>query len=87
VPTKHSRIAVTLDEELAEALARVEALDRGNVSRARRLRDLALRGAESVVREEEIRQEKLERLAELSTQPDWLDHEALLRVREEAWGE
>jgi hypothetical protein len=87
VPTKHSRIAVIVDDELGEALARVEALDSRKLPRARRVRELALRGAEAVLEDDSDRQQKLERLAELSTQPDWLDREFLKRVREEAWGE
>ncbi|MEX1358305.1 MAG: hypothetical protein WD981_06745 [Gaiellaceae bacterium] len=87
MPTKHPRIAVTVDEELEEALSRVEALDGRDVPRARLVRELALRGAEEVVGADADRREKLRRLAELSTQPDWLDREYLKRVREEAWGE
>jgi adenylylsulfate kinase-like enzyme len=86
MPTKHARIAVTLDEELGQALARVEALDGRRMPRARLLRDLALRGAEAVLEDDADRREKLERLAELSTSPDWLDHDLLMRIEEEAWG-
>jgi hypothetical protein len=86
MPTKHPRIAVTVDEELEEALARVEALDDCEIPRARLLRELALRGAEAVVEADADRRAKLRRLAELSVQPDFFDREALKRVREEAWG-
>lgn len=42
VPTRHSRVQVTVDHELAEALDSVDPSPR---SRSRLIRDLALRGA------------------------------------------
>ncbi len=47
----HPRIQVTIDEDLAAALARV---DPAPASRSRLVRDLALRGAEAV-QEERVR--------------------------------
>lgn len=44
MPTSHPRVQVTVDRELAEALASVPAEER---SRSRQIRDLALRGAEA----------------------------------------
>ncbi|MEX2646386.1 MAG: hypothetical protein WD249_09000 [Gaiellaceae bacterium] len=87
MPTKHPRVAVTVDEQLEEALARVEALNGRSIPRARLVRDLALRGAEAVLLDDADRRAKLEELAELSVQPDFFDREYLMRVREEAWGE
>jgi hypothetical protein len=46
--TKHPRVQVTIDPELAQALA---AVDRHPKSRAGLIRDLALRGAEVVKQE------------------------------------
>jgi hypothetical protein len=86
MPTKRPRISLTIDEELEEALARVEALGGRDAPRSRLIRELALRGAEAVIEADPDRREKLRRLAELSVQPDFFDREALKRVREEAWG-
>jgi hypothetical protein len=86
MPTKNPRVAVTLDEELEEALSRVEALNGQRIPRAKLLRDLALKGAEAVIEEESARRKALEELARLSTKTDWLyDREVLLRLDEEAW--
>jgi metal-responsive CopG/Arc/MetJ family transcriptional regulator len=45
VPTAKSRVQVTIDEELADALAGVDAAP---ASRSRLVRDLALRGARAL---------------------------------------
>lgn len=88
MPTKHPRIAVTCDEELAAALARVEALSgSSSVQRARLVRELALRGAQLLVDEEDERAELLRRLAEQSTGTRSLfDRDVLARIDEAAWG-
>jgi hypothetical protein len=88
MPTKHSRIPVTCDEELSEALARVEATLGRDVPRARLVHDLAVRGASAVVEETENRQAALDRLAVLSTDPrnPLFDREVLRRIDQEAWG-
>lgn len=88
MPTKHPRIGVICDEELAEALARVEALPTGSrMQRARLVHDLAVRGAAVVVDEQTERAKALERLAERSTDPTGLfDRDVLARIDEEAWG-
>ncbi len=52
--TKHPRVQVTVDPELAEAMAAVDAHPK---SRSQLLRNLALRGAETAV-EERMRREK-----------------------------
>jgi hypothetical protein len=52
--TKHPRVQVTVDPELAEAMAAVEPRP---ASRSRLLRDLALRGAEAAL-EERLNQER-----------------------------
>jgi hypothetical protein len=87
VPTNHRRIPVTCDPELSEALARAAAVVGRDVPTARLLRDLAIRGAETVTAEAAGRQAALERLAALSTDPDsgLFDRDVLARVRSEAW--
>ena len=84
MPTKHQRIPVTKDSELAEALARVERYFDGAPA-ARVVHDLAIKGAEALVQEERRREEAIERLIAWSTRrEDGLDWEALERV-DEAW--
>ena len=84
MPTKHPRIAVTKDAELAAALARVRSEVAG-VPEARIVRDLAIRGAEAIAADEERRLALTEKLIEWSTSPDGIDREALRSVRETAW--
>ena len=50
--TKHSRVQVTVDPELAEAMA---AVDAHPGSKSRLIRDLALRGAEVMAEERQRR--------------------------------
>ena len=83
MPTKHPRIAVTKDEELAEALARLESHFDGTPT-ATIVHDLAIRGADAFLADEERKREAIRRLIEWSTGPD-MDREFLLRVRETAW--
>jgi hypothetical protein len=87
VPTRHRRIPVTNDPELAEALARVEHLFAGAPA-AKILRDLALRGAQDLERERTRRAEAIERLVEVaSRQRDLVDWDVLETIEETAWGE
>jgi len=83
VPTKHQRVAVLKDEELAQALERVEALFPG-VPAARVVHDLAIRGAEAALADAARRRAALEALVAWSTGDD-IDREALLTVRQTAW--
>ncbi len=85
MPTKHPRIAVTKDEELADALARVETLFDGTPT-ATIVHDLAVKGADAVLADEQRRREAIQRLIEWSTGPD-MDRETLLRIDELAWGQ
>lgn len=85
MPTKHQRIAVTKDEELAEALARVEPHFPGAPT-SKVVHDLAVRGAEAVIEDERRRREAIESLIAWSTDPNSdMDREALLNVRRVAW--
>jgi metal-responsive CopG/Arc/MetJ family transcriptional regulator len=45
MPTTRSRVQVTIDDELADALA---AVDASPASRSRLIRDLAIRGADAI---------------------------------------
>jgi hypothetical protein len=85
MPTKHRRIAIVEDEELAASLAEVSKLRDGQTSKARLVRDLALKGAERVLEEESGRREALEWLVWWSTSEDGMDRGALLAARE-SWG-
>jgi hypothetical protein len=62
VPTCR-RISVTCDPEFAEALARVERHFAGTPA-AKIVRDLALRGAQELEREQDRRRDATERLGE-----------------------
>lgn len=85
MPTKHPRVNVTKDQELAAAISRARPLMDG-AAEATIVRDLAIRGAEALVDDDVRRREALERLIALTTDPDSdLDREALLTVRETAW--
>jgi hypothetical protein len=61
--TKHPRVQVTVDPELAEAMAAVEARP---ASRSRLLRDLALRGAEVALEERRGREQAKETLLKIA---------------------
>lgn len=67
MPTTHPRIQVTVDDELGEALERIDASGR---SRSRVVRDLAVRGAEEELRESEERREAVEHLKRIATGED-----------------
>jgi hypothetical protein len=62
--TKHPRVQVTVDPELAEAMAAVEARP---ASRSRLLRDLALRGAEVTLEERRGREQAKETLLKIAS--------------------
>jgi hypothetical protein len=84
IPTKHPRIPVTNDPPLAEALDRVAPFFSGKKP-ATIVHDLAVKGAEAVVREHEAQDAAIERLIERSTQRTGLDWDAL--ERDDAWGD
>lgn len=63
VPTEKSRIQVTVDEQLAEAMARI---DPAPPSRSRLVRDLALRGAQALQQERAEAGEALTVLLEIA---------------------
>lgn len=80
MPTKHARIAIVEDEELSASLAEVTPFVESGTSKARLVRDLAIKGAEGVLREERERREALEWLVWWSTSDDGMDREALADV-------
>lgn len=63
MPTSQPRIQVTVDEELASALSRV---DPAPSSRSKLVRDLALRGAEAMRQERESAAEALDVLLDIA---------------------
>lgn len=66
MPTTKPRIQVTIDAELADALAELG----GTASRASAVRDLALRGAEAVRAERDRRRDAIEFLRGLDSGED-----------------
>jgi hypothetical protein len=85
MPTKHQRIPVTNDPDLADALRRVEPHFQGAPA-ARIVHDLAIKGAEAMEREQDERAKAMEDLLFLFTKPnDSLDLDVLKRIDELAW--
>lgn len=78
--TKHPRVQVTVDPELAEAMAAVEAHP---ASRSRLVRDLALRGAEVALEERRGHEQAMEFFHKVATGEIDLD----LTGAREAWEE
>jgi len=82
MPTNWKRINVTTDPELTDALKRVAPYFRGAPA-ARVVHDLAVKGAETVVRENEERDAAIERLVAFSTERrDLIDWDVLERIDE-----
>lgn len=81
MPTKHSRISVTVDPALRDALSRARAAQPKRVPDATLIRDLAVRGAGALGNEVERRRELLCELAD--AQLGGLDLATLARVRHE----
>lgn len=61
--TKHARVQVTVDPELRDAMAAVDAHPK---SRSRLIRDLALRGAEALAEERRRHEEAIEMLCKIA---------------------
>ena len=85
--TRFDRIPVTKDLALAAALDRVTPLMGAGKPTATLVHDLAIRGAEAFVEEQDRRSEQLAWVAEVTTSPEtpW-DLEVLERIDELAWG-
>lgn len=87
MPTQHPRIPVTKDAALADALATV-ARYYGGKKLATIVHDLAVKGAEAVVRERQAKDEAIERLIAVSTQrSELLSWEVLENIDDLAWRE
>jgi len=86
MPTQHPRIPVTKDESLAEALAGVAPLF-PRKRPATIVHDLALKGAETLLREHQADSEAIERLVAWSTEEssDALDRDVLTEIDRLAW--
>ena len=78
--TKHPRVQVTVDPELAEAMTAVDAHPK---SRSGLIRDLAMRGAEVVAEEQRKHDEAIEFLLKVARGEIDYDFEALKEVLEE----
>jgi hypothetical protein len=83
MPTKHPRINVTKDAELAAAIARARPLLNG-APEATIVHDLAIRGADALAEDERARLEAMEELIAWSL-GDEMDRETLLNIDEIAW--
>jgi hypothetical protein len=77
VPTTKSRVQVTIDDELADALAVV---DPAPASRSRLVRDLAIRGADAIRVERVQAQEALSHLLAIADGEQMHDFEAVREV-------
>lgn len=78
--SKHPRVQVTVDPELAEAM---DAVDAGPRSRSRLIRDLALRGAAATEEDRMRREEARETLLKIVRGEIELDLDAAREAHEE----
>jgi hypothetical protein len=78
--TKHPRVQVTVDPELAQAMS---AVDAHPSSRSRLIRDLAMRGAEAVAEERRKHEEAIEVLLKIARGEISYDFDALEDVLKE----
>jgi hypothetical protein len=78
--TKHLRVQVTVDPELVEAMAAVDASPK---SRSRQIRDLALRGAKVALEERQRHAEAIEVLLKIARGEISYDFDALEEIIEE----
>jgi hypothetical protein len=78
--TKLPRVQVTVDDELGEAMAAIDAHPK---SRSRQIRDLALRGAEAVAEEQRKREKAIEILLKFADGEISYDFDALKEIIEE----
>ncbi len=87
MPTPHKRIPVTQDPELTEALDRVAAYY-PETAAARLVHDLAVKGADAIVKERRLAGEAIEQLVAFSTErSDLIDWDVLEQIDELAWSE
>lgn len=90
MPTRHHRIQVTEDPELADALAAAAPHLPSGLSRSRQVRELAIAGARhltAVPQGAEERRALLEQLAQRFEEPEntGLDWDALREGKRRAW--
>lgn len=83
MPTKHPRVNVTKDPVLAAAIARARPLMNG-AAEATIVHDLAIRGADALIADEERRQAALESLLAWSLGDD-MDRELLRNIDAIGW--
>jgi hypothetical protein len=80
MPSSHPRVQVTVDPELAAAMA---AVDPRPTSRSRLIRDLAIRGAEAERDERERRDQAVEYLLSIASGDTEYDFEAARAIHAE----
>jgi hypothetical protein len=90
VPTRHHRIQVTEDPELADALRTAAPHLPAGLPRSRQVRELAIAGARhlaAVPQDEDRRQELLEQLARSFDEPETagIDWDLLREGKRRAW--
>lgn len=85
MPTTHPRIQVTKDEDLDAWLAKAAPFQ-GNPREATLVHDLAILGAQKVVEDNQAKDDAIEALIEMSTQPDQVDWQVLDDIDNRAWG-
>jgi len=78
--TRHPRVQVTVDQELSEAMAAVDAHPK---SKSRLIRDLALRGAEVAAEEQRRHAKAIEILLKIARGEIPYDFDALKEIIEE----
>lgn len=84
--TRFTRIPVTKDDALTDALDRVKALEEDKPM-ATLVHDLAIRGADALIEEKRDRAAQLAWVAEVTSSPRALwDLDAMERIDELAWG-
>jgi hypothetical protein len=87
MPTRYRRIPITSDPELADAIARVEHHFAGAPA-ATIVRELAIKGAEAIEREQNDRDQAMEQLVDLAARrTDLIDWHVLENIDELAWGD
>lgn len=83
MPTQHSRVSVTVDPALSEALSHARTLLSKDLRDATLIHDLAVKGAEALGEASERRRRLLRELADPELTARRLDLAALERVRVE----
>jgi len=88
MPTSYDRILITKDPALAEALDRAAAIVKPGIASATLVRDLAIRGAQAMLADQQQDAEAIERLVKRTTAQDpGYDPEVLADIDRLGWGQ